>query len=121
MLTTLSITDIQAAAPAAEDKVIKLPDATYMYVQRDTCDLFLDVYNPAPGSERTFQGREKPAIIFMFGGGFIQGTRDDESYHKWFKQLTDRLHWKILCMIFSCMLWLTVACLFLSRILGSSC
>ena len=89
MLTTLSITDIQAAAPAAEDKVIKLPDATYMYVQRDTCDLFLDVYNPAPGSERTFQGREKPAIIFMFGGGFIQGTRDDESYHKWFKQLTD--------------------------------
>jgi predicted esterase len=25
----------------------------------------------------------------MFGGGFIRGTRDDESYHKWFKMLTD--------------------------------
>jgi pimeloyl-ACP methyl ester carboxylesterase len=24
----------------------------------------------------------------MFGGGFIHGTRDDASYHNWFKQLT---------------------------------
>lgn len=25
----------------------------------------------------------------MFGGGFLRGTRDDASYHKWFKQMTD--------------------------------
>lgn len=25
----------------------------------------------------------------MFGGGFIQGQRDDASYHKWFKMLVD--------------------------------
>jgi dipeptidyl aminopeptidase/acylaminoacyl peptidase len=25
----------------------------------------------------------------MFGGGFIRGTRDDESYNTWFRQLTD--------------------------------
>lgn len=77
------------SAEAAEPKVTMIPDGTYMYVQRDTCDLFMDVYNPARGSATTFEGRNKPTVIFMFGGGFIQGTRDDESYHKWFKQLTD--------------------------------
>ncbi len=65
------------------------PDATYMFAQRDTCDLFLDVYQPAAGSSRSIDGIEKPTVIFMFGGGFIEGTRDDEGYHKWFKQLTD--------------------------------
>ncbi len=52
------------------------PDATYMFAQRDTCDLFMDVYEPAKGSETTLNGLEKPTIIFMFGGGFIEGTRD---------------------------------------------
>ncbi len=66
------------------------PDATYMFAQRDTCDLFMDVYQPAAGSERTIGGLEKPTVIFMFGGGFIEGTRDDEGYHNWFKQLTDK-------------------------------
>ncbi len=65
------------------------PDATYMFAQRDTCDLFMDVYEPAAGSERTLNNIGKPTIIFMFGGGFIAGTRDDEGYDKWFKQLTD--------------------------------
>ncbi len=65
------------------------PDATYMFAQRDTCDLFMDVYEPAEGSMRTLDGIEKPTVIFMFGGGFIEGTRDDDGYHKWFRQLTD--------------------------------
>lgn len=65
------------------------PDGTYLYVQRDTCDLFMDVYDPAPGSERTVDGIEKPTIIFMFGGGFIHGTRDDSSYHGWFRKMTE--------------------------------
>ncbi len=65
------------------------PDATYMFAKRDTCDLFMDVYEPAKGSVRKLDGIEKPTIIFMFGGGFIEGTRDDDGYHKWFKQLTD--------------------------------
>lgn len=63
------------------------PDATYMFAQRDTCDLFMDVYDPAPGSETSIDGIEKPAVIFMFGGGFIRGTRDDLDYHKWFDKM----------------------------------
>lgn len=65
------------------------PDGTYLYVQRDTCDLFMDVYDPAPGSMTSVNGTEKPTIIFMFGGGFIHGTRDNSSYHDWFRQMTE--------------------------------
>ena len=74
---------------ASAQNTILEPDGTYMYVRRDTCDLFMDVYNPAKGSETTIMGKEKPAIIFMFGGGFIRGTRDDRSYNSWFRMLTD--------------------------------
>ena len=70
------------------DKESITPDGTYMFVQRDTCDLYLDVYNPAKGSETTLNGRSKPTVIFMFGGGFIRGTRDDQDYHKWFRTMT---------------------------------
>jgi predicted esterase len=64
------------------------PDGTYMFVQRDTCELFMDVYNPKRGSQTTFQGKKKPTILFMFGGGFIRGTRDNKEYHSWFSQMT---------------------------------
>lgn len=80
---------LSAAASAAAQESTITPDGTYMYEKRDTCELFMDVYNPAEGSETTFMGIEKPAVIFMFGGGFIQGTRDDRSYHSWFRMMTE--------------------------------
>lgn len=64
------------------------PDDTYLYAERDTCDLYMDVYNPAKGSRTAIDGKDKPTIVFMFGGGFIGGQRDDASYNKWFKMLT---------------------------------
>lgn len=80
---------LSAAASASAQESIITPDGTYMYEKRDTCELFMDVYNPAEGSETTFMGIKKPAVIFMFGGGFIQGTRDDRSYHSWFRMMTE--------------------------------
>ncbi len=77
-----------ASAQEEETKLIS-PDGTYMFEKRDDGELFLDVYNPAKGSETSINGKEKPTILFMFGGGFIKGQRDDASYHKWFKMLTD--------------------------------
>ena len=77
-----------AAAGNPEEKAI-LPDATYMFAQRDTCELFMDVYDPAEGSVTEIDGKKKPAIIFMFGGGFITGRRDEPFYTKWYRQMTD--------------------------------
>ncbi|MDE5956466.1 MAG: alpha/beta hydrolase [Bacteroidales bacterium] len=65
------------------------PDGTYMFASRDTCDLYMDVYNPAASSQTTLEGKEKPTVIFMFGGGFIHGTRDDKGYSNWFRMLTE--------------------------------
>ena len=39
------------------------PDGTYMFVQRDTCDLYLDLYKPAKGSETTFNGKDFRFIV----------------------------------------------------------
>ncbi|MBQ6688552.1 MAG: alpha/beta hydrolase [Bacteroidales bacterium] len=87
LISMISAAVLAITSAAAEDTIV--PDGTYLYEKRDTCDLFLDVYNPVKGSTTMHNGKEKPTIIFMFGGGFIQGRRDDESYHKWFKLLTD--------------------------------
>ena len=86
IILTLIFAGIHAGK--AQDGLLS-PDGTYMYERRDTCDLFMDVYEPAKGSRTTFMDRQKPTVLFMFGGGFIQGTRDDESYNSWFRMLTD--------------------------------
>lgn len=62
---------------------------TYQYVQRDSCALYLDIWRPAAGAVTTMDGVRKPAILFVFGGGFIQGSRNEKFYHPWFHRLTD--------------------------------
>ena len=57
---------------------------TYRFAQRDTCDLFLDVYEPA-----AVDGPARPTILYVFGGGFITGQRNDPYVLPWFKLLTD--------------------------------
>ena len=60
--------------------------ATYKVAQRDTCDLFMDVYEPSviPGDTLN-----RPTILFVFGGGFIMGQRDDPWVLPWFKLLNE--------------------------------
>ena len=62
---------------------------TYMVAQRDTCDLYIDVYLPTPGSETQLDSLAKPSVMFVFGGGFITGSRNDPFYLPWFKILND--------------------------------
>lgn len=64
------------------------PSGTYFYATNDGQDLYLDVYDPAPGSETCIDGKQKPAVLFMFGGGFKSGRRDDKSFDGWFRMLT---------------------------------
>lgn len=56
---------------------IPIPEGTYMFAERDTCKLFMDIYEPEKGTTKFVTGREKPTVIFMFGGGFIRGSRAD--------------------------------------------
>ena len=61
---------------------------TYHFASRDTCELYLDVYRPAPSSDSLFQGQKKPTILFVFGGGFIMGERDSEWHKGWLEMLS---------------------------------
>jgi len=53
---------------------------TYAFAERDTCTLFMDVYQPAQ------QREDKSCIVFVFGGGFRMGSRS-APYHKEFYQM----------------------------------
>ena len=59
---------------------------TYKVAQRDTCDLYMDVYDPVviPGDTL-----DRPTVLFVFGGGFVMGQRDDPWVLPWFKLLTE--------------------------------
>lgn len=65
------------------------PDGTYLYARKDTCDLFMDIYEPARGSATEVDGKAKPTIIFMFGGGFSEGERDCPRYAEWFSAMSE--------------------------------
>lgn len=62
---------------------------TYRFAQRDTCSLYLDIFRAAEGSETTFQGKAKPTVMFVFGGGFIGGERSGEFSVQWFNRLNE--------------------------------
>ena len=65
------------------------PDGTYLFATKDGQDLYLDEYKPAQGSQTTFEGQKKPTVIFVFGGGFVSGTRNAPFYLPWYKMLND--------------------------------
>ena len=60
---------------------------TYRFAERDTCSLYLDIFRAAEGSETTFQGKAKPAVMFVFGGGFVMGQRSDVFTMEWVSRL----------------------------------
>ncbi len=59
-----------------------------MFAQRDTCELYLDVYLPKAEAAAA-DTLAKPTILYVFGGGFISGKRNDPFVMPWFKTLTD--------------------------------
>lgn len=74
---------LSAAAQGEESR------ETYLYARRDTCDLYLDVFRPVAGADTTFEGKAKPTIVFVFGGGFIMGERVDDFVVNWFHRLNE--------------------------------
>lgn len=58
----------------------------YVFAQRDTLELYMDIYDSNPGAETTFQGHPKPVILFIVGGGFVRLSPGDYVYD-WFDTL----------------------------------
>lgn len=77
------------AASICPAQTVSEPSGTYLYCQRESGDLYLDVYDPAPGSVTEIDGIRKPTIIYVFGGGFKGGNRSPEYNSNWFKYLSD--------------------------------
>ena len=70
--------------------VLPLPaQETHLFAERDTCNLYLDIWRPAEGSETAIDGVQKPAILFVFGGGFISGNRRDKWNLPWFRKMQE--------------------------------
>lgn len=57
---------------------------TYVFASRDTVDLKLDVYQPA------HPRADKACVLYIFGGGFASGERDNESSRESCQMLADR-------------------------------
>lgn len=56
---------------------------TFIYASKEGKDLLLDKYN----KEDTITN--KPCVIFMFGGGFVNGERDNKRYLSYFNSLAE--------------------------------
>ena len=89
-LLTVAIagTTLLTPAPKLEAQTFE-PSGVYLYAEKGGEELFLSVYDPAPESQATLEGKTKPTVIFLFGGGFMEGTRDNEFYHPWYRKLTE--------------------------------
>ena len=58
-----------------------LQKQTHLFAVKDADSLYLDHYiSPVQG--------ERPCVMFVFGGGFVAGTRDNELYTRYFEMLT---------------------------------
>jgi len=71
------------ALPCLSRNLPAEPSGTYLFAQRDSCDLYMDVYEPS-GSEVKPQ-----TILYVFGGGFKEGERDGRLQREWFKMMND--------------------------------
>ena len=75
--TSLLFVVLIAACTNAQIK----PTATYEYVKRDS-SLYFDFYKSANSAENY-------TVVFVFGGGFIGGNRDNEYYLPYYTKLVE--------------------------------
>lgn len=88
IITAVAVLLASALQGWAQEPVIT-PSETHRFATRDTCELFLDIYRPAPGSETCLGGKTKPTVLFLFGGGFMSGTRSTAYCLPYYKTLTE--------------------------------
>lgn len=92
-LIVLSSTLLLWTFPAkgkVDDNASFSPTGTYTYAKKDSTTLELDYYAPAENSQTEFSDKRKPTILFLFGGGFKNGTKADKEYLGYFKAMTEK-------------------------------
>ena len=62
--------------------------STHCFAVREGHELLLDRYTPA--CTVTADDEARPCVVFVFGGGFVGGTRDAEKYIPFFEHLVNR-------------------------------
>ena len=62
----------------------KVKNQTYLYAVKGSDHLYLDKY------EREDEQGMKPCMLFLFGGGFVKGERDDVRYIPYFHYWAER-------------------------------
>lgn len=77
LLVLLLISSLFASAFAQEKE-------TYLYAEKDTHKLYLDVYIPEK------QNDEQSCLMFVFGDGFIGGKRDDNQVQQVWRHFTEK-------------------------------
>lgn len=88
LIVVFALLTVSAGAQFTASREMTLePTETRLFAHRDTCDLYLDMYAPAPGTDLLPDGRRKPTILYVFGGGFVTGRRNDPFCFPWFEQL----------------------------------
>ena len=81
LATTVVIVAMACAGSAAcQAQDLLKPDETFLFAERDSINLYMDVYYPADGSEMTVDGVNKPTILYVFGGGFKVGRKDTPTF-----------------------------------------
>lgn len=85
-LSLLFLALLSAVSLSAQGSVVR---ETYEYATHDGQVLYLDYYS-CSGSDALFEEGMRPAMIFLFGGGFVRGTRDNEWYANYFESLARR-------------------------------
>jgi len=64
-------------------------DETYLFATVDGQELYMDEYRPTQSQIKFENGKEKPTIIFVFGGAFKMGARNSKTYISWFERLAE--------------------------------
>lgn len=68
----------------AQTKPPGIQKSTFTYSTKDTLQLKFDLFTKAGSRSK------QPCVIFIFGGGFLRGERDNKLYDAYFKRLTEQ-------------------------------
>ena len=82
LITTAVLAIISSASLFAQKME---PDRTVKFADRDTCALYMDIYDPQPSKVVCDDGKVRPTVIHVFGGGFMEGSRHQEWLRPWFR------------------------------------